>query len=64
MSRTIQSYQGCYAFPQLGDGNEFGLFRLGGTGLSNMLFTWARCLVLARRYGLQRIREPLKIAEL
>lgn len=51
----IQSYRNCYAFPQLGDGYEFGLFRFSGTGLSNLLFTWARCLVMARRYGLKRI---------
>ncbi len=50
-----QRYQNCYAFPQLGEGYEFGLFRFSGTGLSNLLFTWARCLVQARRYGLTRI---------
>jgi hypothetical protein len=44
-----------YAFPALGSGGDCGLFRLGGTGLGNLLFTWARCLVLARRHGLRRI---------
>jgi len=55
MDQTIESCRDCYAFPQLGDGKEFGVFRLGGTGLSNMLFTWARCLVVAHKYGLRRI---------
>jgi hypothetical protein len=51
------AYRNCYAFPALGHAGsrEFGLFRLGGSGLSNLLIPWARCLVQARRYGLRRI---------
>jgi hypothetical protein len=54
-AKPPQTYPNCYAFPQLGEGNEFGLFRFSGTGLANLLFTWARCLVKARQYGLKRI---------
>lgn len=50
-----QQLRRCFAYPSLGAGIDCRLFRLGGTGLGNLLFTWARCLVQARRYGLQRI---------
>ncbi len=51
------AYRNCYAFPALGHARsrEFGLFRVGGAGLSNLLFPWARCLVQSRRHGLRRI---------
>ena len=50
-------YQNCYAFPALGHAGsrEYGLFRVGGSGLANLLVIWARCLVQSRRYGLKRI---------
>lgn len=43
-----------YAFPKLG-GREFGGFRIGGGGLGNLLFPFARCAIASRRYGLVRI---------
>jgi hypothetical protein len=54
-SETTPSYRNCYAFPQFGSALELGLVRIGGTGLANLLFIWARCLVEARRYGLRRV---------
>ncbi len=48
-------YGNCYAFPRLIGAMDLGLIRLGGAGLGNHLFTWARCLIQARRYGLKRI---------
>jgi hypothetical protein len=52
---TADIYQNCYAFPQFGSGPDLGLVRIGGMGLANLLFIWARCLVQAKRYGLKRI---------
>ena len=51
------TYRNCYAFPALGHGgsSEFGLFRVGGAGLANLLIIWARCLVQSRQYGLKRL---------
>jgi hypothetical protein len=42
-----QSY--CYA--ALGR-FDFGLFRVAGSGLGNLLFAWARCIIAAREFGL------------
>ena len=52
------TYRNCYAFPVLGHSGskEYGLFRVGGAGLANLLIIWARCLVQSRRYGLKRVR--------
>lgn len=43
-----------YAFPKLG-GYECGGLRLGGGGLGNLLFPFARCAVASKRLGLKRI---------
>lgn len=37
-----------YAFPRLSK-TDLIFFRIGGNGLGNLLFTWARCLSVARR---------------
>ncbi len=34
---------------------DFGLFRISGTGLGNLLFPWARSIVAARKYGVTPI---------
>jgi hypothetical protein len=39
-----------YAYPRLSKA-DFWYFRIGGNGLGNLLFCWARCLVSARRQG-------------
>lgn len=44
-----------YAFAHLGGDLELGLLRLRGVGLANMLFPWARYVVGARKFGLQKI---------
>ena len=54
-AQPAEESKNIYAFPALGSASDCGLFRLGGTGLGNLLFTWARCLVLARQHGLSRI---------
>lgn len=54
-NETTPSYRNCYAYPHLGGALDLGLMRIGGSGLANLLFIWARCLVEARRYGLRRI---------
>jgi hypothetical protein len=41
-----------YAYPRLSKA-DFWYFRIGGDGLGNLLFCWARCLVTARRHGWQ-----------
>ena len=38
-----------YAYPRLSNG-DFLLYRVGGNGLGNLLFTWARCLADCHRY--------------
>ena len=54
---SAPTYRSCYGFPVLGHSGsrEFGLLRVGGSGLANLLVIWARCLVQSRRYGLKRI---------
>ena len=39
-----------YAYSRLSKA-DFWYFRIGGDGLGNLLFNWARCLVTARRNG-------------
>jgi hypothetical protein len=36
---------------------DLGFVRFLGTGLGNLLFPWARCLVISEKYGLKRL-EP------
>lgn len=43
-----------YAYPRLSKA-DFCYFRIGGDGLANLLFCWARCLVTARRNGWRMI---------
>lgn len=40
-----------YVYPRLSRW-DFGIFRLLGPGLGNLLFPWARAIVAARQYGL------------
>tara|TARA_B100000214_G_scaffold371865_1_gene349041 strand:+ start:10553 stop:11404 length:852 start_codon:yes stop_codon:yes gene_type:complete len=44
-----------YTFVSLGKFESLG-FRLGGAGLGNILFPWARSIVYARKYKLQRLQ--------
>jgi hypothetical protein len=53
---SLVNHSNCFAYPALGLGNDFGLVRFGGSGLANLLFTWAHCLVRAEEYGLLRIQ--------
>ncbi len=39
-----------YAYPKLSE-HDLGFVRLGGAGLGNIMFTWARAAVFARDYG-------------
>jgi len=39
-----------FAFPRLSK-TDLLFIRIGGNGLGNLMFTWARCLVTSRRYG-------------
>ena len=43
-----------YCYASLGPW-DLGAFRLLGVGLGNLLFPWARCIVVARRHGLTPI---------
>lgn len=43
-----------YAYPKLSE-HDLGFVRLGGAGLGNIMFTWARAAVFARDYGCQMI---------
>lgn len=45
---------GLYAFPSFGCGDSIGV-RVGGGGLGNLLFPFARCAIASRRFGLRRI---------
>lgn len=44
-----------YAYPKFGK-KDFGLFRVGGPGLGNLLFPWARAAVASREHDLCSIR--------
>ena len=46
--------KGLYSFANLG-GAELGFFRIGGVGLANCLFPWARCVLASQKFGLHRI---------
>jgi len=39
-----------YSYPRLSKA-DFAYFRIGGNGLGNLLFTWARCLSRSRKHG-------------
>lgn len=43
-----------YVYPKLSE-KDLGFIRLGGAGLGNLLFTYARALVYARDHGCQMI---------
>jgi hypothetical protein len=43
-----------YVYPKLSE-HDLGFVRLGGAGLGNILFTWARAAVFARDHGCQMI---------
>ena len=43
-----------YVYPKLSD-HDFGIVRLGGAGLGNIMFAWARAAVFARDYECQVI---------
>lgn len=47
MNRSSSS--GLYVYPALGGIHDFGFFRIGGPGLANMLLSWARSVVAAKR---------------
>jgi len=43
---------GCgWFYPRFNGALDLGLFRFGGSGLANALYTWAKSLVLARNHG-------------
>jgi len=42
---------GGWFYPRFSCQADLGLFRLGGSGLGNHLYIWAKALVLARRHG-------------
>jgi hypothetical protein len=42
---------GGWFYPRFNGAMDLGLFRLGGSGLANALYTWAKSLVLARNHG-------------
>ena len=44
-----------YVYPNFASVRDFGLFRIGGSGLANCLLSWARASVFADRTGSQRI---------
>jgi hypothetical protein len=44
-----------FVYPDFASVRDFGLFRLGGSGLANCLIAWARASVLADRTGSRRI---------
>ena len=48
-----------YIFVSLGKLESFGI-RLGGAGLGNILFPWARAIVYAKKNNLQRIQTTWK----
>lgn len=43
-----------YVYPKLSE-HDLGFVRLGGAGLGNIMFTWARAAVFARDHGCQMI---------
>ena len=43
-----------YAFPRLSK-TDLLFVRIGGNGLGNLMFTWARCLAASERYGWQMV---------
>lgn len=44
-----------FVYPDFASVRDFGLFRVGGSGLANCLIAWARASVLADRTGSRRI---------
>ncbi len=50
----INRKRALYAFATP-NGIETGLFRLGGSGLANLLFSWARCVTFSRHTGAQKV---------
>lgn len=52
-----------YTFASLSQGESFG-FRLGGPGLGNLLFPWARSVAFANRHGLKRINSTWRTVKL
>jgi hypothetical protein len=54
MLRTADNKGIVYAYPRLSKA-DFLVLRIGGNGLGNLLFTWARCLSRSRREGWRMI---------
>jgi len=52
-----------YTFASLSKGESFGI-RLGGPGLGNLLFPWARSVAFAKRHDLQRINSTWRTVKL
>ncbi|BDY13542.1 alpha-1,2-fucosyltransferase [Hydrogenimonas cancrithermarum] len=52
-----------YTFASLSSGESFG-FRLGGPGLGNLLFPWARSVAFAKKHNLKRINSTWKTIKL
>jgi len=52
-----------YTFASFSSGESLG-FRLGGPGLGNLLFPWARSVAFSHRYGLPRINSTWKTVKL
>ena len=56
-----------YAYPRLSK-TDLLFIRIGGNGLGNLMFTWARCLAASERHGWQPIwptwqwRKPWRLA--
>lgn len=43
-----------FAFPRLSK-TDLLFIRVGGNGLGNLMFTWARCLAASQRHGWQMV---------
>ncbi len=56
-------HQNIYTFASLSKGESFG-FRLGGPGLGNLLFPWARSVAFAKRHNLHRINSTWRTVKL
>ena len=52
--KTAKTMEHLYAYPLL-HSPDLAFIRLGGPGLGNHLFTWARCVVACEIYGLRLI---------